>query len=1515
MKKMLHLFTKKCRNASLALALLLPAAALFSQAGGALNFDGGDDLVSISGVSLTSDFTIETWIYVQATSEAFPTVFSQGGDNLVMWLHSGSGYSLAARVGGYQVDGSGVSLNTWTHVALTRSGNTITLYQNGSQTGTASSATPSGGTFYLGYWSGFGRPFKGSIDEFRIWNTARTAAEISASMNAEIANMPNCLLAYYKFNEGTAGGNNAGITTLPDIANATSENGALSNFALSGSTSNWTTGSGITQNASTYLTNYPDINLVGNGNSIPDGTTATSSTNFTAFGNAINNLGKTRSFTIQNTGNENLTVSTITFSGTNAAEFSVSGISLPATIAPSGSSTFTVTFNPTSSGSKTATINIVNDDCDEGNYNFNLDGTGTNTFTFSSNSDWATAANWDVEVVPTTANLTSGRSVVIAQNCTMNSIGITFSSGTSLTVNSTKSLSLNTTSGITVNSGATLTIQSSGSISQGFIDNYGTMNISGSYTAFYMTNRASATLNILSGGSYSCPACAESFLVDGTINNSGTMHVGTGSTWQGTINNNAGGTITDGGNGAQIQLGANGTLNNYGSFVSRTAGMSGIFNNYSTGTLTMPPTCYFTVKNGSTFTNDGTVTLPSSNTLFDIKAGGTMVNQNTVSGIGGIAQSGTFTNSPAADINPGNSPGKLTVTGPLDLGSATYNCEINGTVQGTNYDWLAISGEATLTNASLVVNWGSYTPTAGLTFTILTCGSRTGEFASVTIPPVSGIVFSTNYSAGSVAITTSSAPVTYTFTGSGNWSSAGNWDANGVPPNPLLTGDVIVIDGSGACTMDASKTINSGATLTINAGKTLQITGAFTLTNNGTMTVSGTLNKNSGSTGLTNSATGGITIPSGGALNNNSGSFSNAGTLTTNSGGTFGNGSGNFTNSGTYNNGGSHYSTYGGFSNSGTITNTGTMTSGQYINIGNSGSWTNSSGGTMTMDAFNNSGASASLTNNGSMTIGLNNSKTFVNNATFTVNYLGQANNSGATWTNSNGATFTVGAVPFTNAGTFNNDGTMTLNQNGNTGSTFTNNGTFNCAGTLTLNSGTGSNAATKTISVSGTLNVNSAFAFTNSGTINGGGALNVTGGSLTNNGTISNLSPSVASNGTFTNASGSTWITFNGSNTNINSGTIAINSGVSATMGGQLDIFSSGTLTVNGSLTVSGFGFTNSGGIIKGSGTITPTTALNNSGFIRPGNSAGTLTFSGDLNLGSGTYTAEVDGTSAGQFDVLAVSGTATIGGSSKLHLIFSVPIVNGTTFDVLTAGTLSGSFSSGNVTFANIGGGSGGNVTAVSVSNMGNTLRLTATSLLPVELVRFTGKFIPPSGGSEGGVLLEWETASELNNEGFHVERSTDGREWLEIGFVAGNGTTTATQRYAFFDEKPLPTPFEAGRGVNYYRLRQTDFDGKEEFSPVVAIDFPSFNDLESLVLQVFPNPVTGGELNVRFQDETIKPDNFLIFDSWGRLVKNGQLLMTGSGFQIPLDGPLPDGHYFIQLKDKESRNVLTERFVVTH
>jgi len=123
----------------------------------------------------------------------------------------------------------------------------------------------------------------------------------------------------------------------------------------------------------------PEIAVAGNGTvDIVDGDTTPSTIDGTQFGIA-NTAGGTvvRTFTIQNIGATNLTVGVPTTSGPNAAEFTVT-LAPTSPVAPGGSTTFQVTFDPSASGPRTATVSFANNDSDENPFNFDIAGTGTN---------------------------------------------------------------------------------------------------------------------------------------------------------------------------------------------------------------------------------------------------------------------------------------------------------------------------------------------------------------------------------------------------------------------------------------------------------------------------------------------------------------------------------------------------------------------------------------------------------------------------------------------------------------------------------------------------------------------------------------------------------------------------------------------------------------------------------------------------------------------------------------------------------------------------------------------------------------------------------------------------------------------------------------------------------------------------------------------------------------------------------------------------------------------------------
>ncbi|MBK8499022.1 MAG: right-handed parallel beta-helix repeat-containing protein [Flavobacteriales bacterium] len=161
-----------------------------------------------------------------------------------------------------------------------------------------------------------------------------------------------------------------------------------------------------------------------------------------------------------------------------------------------------------------------------------------------------------------------------------------------------------------------------------------------------------------------------------------------------------------------------------------------------------------------------------------------------------------------------------------------------------------------------------------------------------------------------------------------------------------------------------------------------------------------------------------------------------------------------------------------------------------------------------------------------------------------------------------------------------------------------------------------------------------------------------------------------------------------------------------------------------------------------------------------------------------------------------------------------------------------------------------------------------------LPVELLYFNA--VPESDV----VRCSWATGSELNNDHFSVERSADGSVFIDIGDMDGAGNSQVTHDYLFIDGSPLG-------GLSYYRLRQTDLDGTEKWSEVVAV----WRDVPNEERFVYPNPceellfISGG-------DGT--PRQASITDAVGRIV------LTGS-FAGTLDvSTLSAGTYALQVGD---------------
>jgi len=113
-----------------------------------------------------------------------------------------------------------------------------------------------------------------------------------------------------------------------------------------------------------------------------------------------------------------------------------------------------------------------------------------------------------------------------------------------------------------------------------------------------------------------------------------------------------------------------------------------------------------------------------------------------------------------------------------------------------------------------------------------------------------------------------------------------------------------------------------------------------------------------------------------------------------------------------------------------------------------------------------------------------------------------------------------------------------------------------------------------------------------------------------------------------------------------------------------------------------------------------------------------------------------------------------------------------------------------------------------------------------VPVELTSFNAT------ATSEGVLLNWTTATEINNHGFEIERSEDATEFYTVAFIQGAGTSTESREYVYTDN----VEYKGGE-IFYYRLKQVDLDGRVEYSDIVEVEFDIPRDF--VLHQNYPNP----------------------------------------------------------------------------
>jgi hypothetical protein len=1130
-------------------------------------------------------------------------------------------------------------------------------------------------------------------------------------------------------------------------------------------------------------------------------------------------------------------------------------------------------------------------------------------------SDWYTAGNWSSSLggngVPDAT-----KNAIIATNPSNRNPTIDGSGGSAscknLTINSTMILTVNTPAGVSdlVINGD---LQINGEIRSTSANDY--IEITGNWVkaAAGTANLTNGTVTFTGTGSKTINNGAGTFK-NITINNAGLIAIlGANTTLNGDL------TITAGSldvSGTFYSLNVKGNFINNGTFVSRTGSTATVtlssttvgavtlnpgtssFNNliinanvatvYTLTTNNLSTTGTTTITSGELFLNSLTFNAGDNAGGDAISISGTLnVNQNaslrmgtgstlTVNSGGTMKVVGTAGNIATVTKQAAGSVYAFTVSSGATIHAQYYLFEY------MNAAGILVSAGATINTTNnfsngtfsngfaagkflvLLNNFAPYVAN-GVTFNngpsySISRPSGTGD---ITFNDPSGPLANYLYeqddgspSTGLVRWTYTNPQLIWTGLASTDWQDPTNWTSTGPPGPPDLTTDVTVAAGTPfqpVLTANAAVsdfTMASGSTLAMGAFN-MNLSGKFS-NNGGAFTTTGTVTMSS--------AAGSITIDPG---------IYNAGTPNTN---VF------------YNlviAGAANFST----ANSINILNDFTINSGKTFAVANAAhtltignSWT-STGGTFTPGTgtvvFNKNSGVCSIT-------------------------TGASGGGGATFYNLT-VTQAIGAPVAIKTQTL--TGNLTV-----TGTLFVNNtkcvfscgtgNTVNLTGTLLFGSGATVTGGSSTINVSGNWlnNIGAPFNYGTSTVVFSGGATQTITRSTTTGETFYNV--------TINNAAGVTCakpVVINGLLTLTNGLVATTASNILTMAAGSTVSLGSASSYINGPMIYT----------VAAAGTTSINLPIGKSTSWRP--VALSITQS---SAASATYTAEIFNTSAKGLGytlpgtIINVSpvryfqidraGAANLTGATATlyYKVTGVPdIVNDAahlrivkTLGAGTAWTDVGGTGSGSGT---------GSITSSSFTQFGRFTFGNATggtNPLPVELVSFTAT------PEKDQVNLAWITMTETNNDYFTIEKSTDGVTFEELEKVAGAGNSTYERDYVAIDKQPA-------YGSNYYRLKQTDYNGEFVYSKIIMVNLSD----PGLALTVYPNPAINNEIKVNVTGNEGDQVNVVLKDVLGKTYYNKTILLgTGCNkIHINRDNTMPAGIYFIVATSTNKQ--FTQRIIV--
>lgn len=227
----------------------------------------------------------------------------------------------------------------------------------------------------------------------------------------------------------------------------------------------------------------------------------------------------------------------------------------------------------------------------------------------------------------------------------------------------------------------------------------------------------------------------------------------------------------------------------------------------------------------------------------------------------------------------------------------------------------------------------------------------------------------------------------------------------------------------------------------------------------------------------------------------------------------------------------------------------------------------------------------------------------------------------------------------------------------------------------------------------------------------------------------------------------------------------------------------------------------------------------------------------------------------------------------------------------------------------FTDISSGNGGTITfrfyvygdvqadGVGTPSSAGTFRVDNVSLfgsvsgaLPIELLSFDVE------KTEKKVIISWETAQEINNDYMAIERSKDGRDFTEIGRLKGMGNTTERQTYQFIDQRPQ-------HGLNYYRLKQVDFDGTYEYHRTSVVTFHEI--LTNKLINVYPT-TADDRLYIELQEDIDSDVLLYIVGIDGKIWSQIILKDIGNSTVTYSVANLPVGNYWLRINYEQNNHL---------